>query len=195
MAKTKKISINAFDKIMKENHTPTETFEWNGVEVIVKKTLSFKEVLEFVDSVVKSCFSVEDGAYIPEAKDFAVKTCILEKYANFTLPNNVEHKYELIYCTNAIDEVLHRVNYQQFNEILAAINAKITHLAQANIEAVNKQMTELYSAFDNLQKQLEAMFSGINPDDFTKLLGAFGDGTINEEKIVQAYIGAKDGDK
>ena len=187
MAKTKKISINALDKIMKENYTPTETFDWYGVEVAVKKTLSFKEVLEFVDSVTKSCFSSEDGAYIPEVKDFAVKTCILEKYANFTLPNNVEHKYELIYQTNAIEEVLHRVNGQQFNEIMCAVNDKINHLAQANIEAVNRQMTELYTAFDNLQKQLEGMFSGVNPEDFTKLLGAFGDGGIDEAKLVEAF--------
>lgn len=187
MAKTKKISINAMDKIMKENYTSTETFDWCGIEVTVKKTLAFKEVLEFVDSVTKSCFSSVDGAYLPEVKDFAVKTCILEKYANFTLPNNIEHKYELIYQTNAIEEVLHRINARQFNEIMCAINDKINHIAQANIESINKQMAELYTAFDNLQTQLESAFSGINPEDFTKFIGALGDGGIDEAKLVEAF--------
>lgn len=187
MAKTKKISINTLDKIMKENYIKLEPFEWYGNEVIVKRTLSFKEVLEFVDSVVKSCFSYEDGAYMPEVKDFAIKTCILEKYANFALPNNVEHKYELVYQTNAVEEVLQRVNARQYNEIITAIDLKVSHLASANIEAVNKQMNELYSAFNNLQEQLENMFSGVNPEDFTKMLGAFAENGIDEAKLVDAF--------
>lgn len=194
MAKAKAVSINAFDKIEKDTYKGTESFEWHGVEVVVKKTLSIKEVLEFVNDVVKTCFSADDGSYIPEVKDFAVKSCILEKYANFSLPTNIEHKYDLIYHTDAIDEVLRRVNGQQFNEIIASINAKISHLASANIEAINKQMNELYTAFDNLQKQLEAVFSGIDPSDLTKLVGALGDKGINEEKIVKAYINQKTGE-
>lgn len=194
MAKAKAVSINAFDKIEKDTYKGTESFEWHGVEVVVKRTLSIKEVLEFVNDVVKTCFSADDGSYIPEVKDFAVKSCILEKYANFSLPTNIEHKYDLIYHTDAIDEVLRRVNEQQFNEIIASINAKISHLASANIEAINKQMNELYTAFDNLQKQLEAVFSGIDPSDLTKLVGALGDKGIDEEKIVKAYINQKTGE-
>lgn len=194
MAKAKAVSINAFDKIEKDTYKGTESFEWHGVEVVVKKTLSIKEVLEFVNDVVKTCFSADDGSYIPEVKDFAVKSCILEKYANFSLPTNIEHKYDLIYHTDAIDEVLRRVNGQQFNEIIASINAKISHLASANIEAINKQMNELYTAFDNLQKQLETVFAGIDPSDLTKLVGALGDKGIDEEKIVKAYINQKTGE-
>ena len=102
MAKTKKISVNAFQKVMKETYSPTYTFDWNGIEVTVNKTLSLKDMLEFVDDVVKSCFTEETNRYLPEVKDFVIRVCILEKYANFTMPQNVENQYELVYCTDAV---------------------------------------------------------------------------------------------
>lgn len=188
MAKTKKISINAFDKIVKENYAPVTTIEWHGQEVVIKCTLSFKEMLEFVDSVTKTCFTMTTNTYMPEVKDFAVKSNILEKYANFTLPDNLDHRYELIYSSDAIETILTHVNYHQFNEIMAAIDAKIKNLAQSNIEATNKQMNEIYAAFTNLQTQIEGMFSGIDASNFNALIGAFGNGGLNEEKLVDAYL-------
>lgn len=188
MAKTKKISINAFDKIVKDTYTPTTTVEWHGQEIIVKRNLSFKEMMEFVDSVTKTCFTLSTNTYMPEVKDFAVKSNILEKYANFALPNNLEHRYELIYSSDAVETVLNCVSHQQFNEIMASIDAKINNLAQSNIEAMNKQMNELYTAFANLQSQMEGLFSGVKTDDFSALISAFGNGGLNEDKLVEAYL-------
>lgn len=193
MAKMKKISVNAFEKAMKETYTPTETFDWNGIEVTVKKNLSLKEMLEFVDSVVKSCFTKDTNAYMPEIKDFATKVCILEKYANFTMPSNVETQYALIYYTDAVERVLGYVNPQQFNEICFAISKKVDNLAQANIEAMNKQMNELYNAFDNLQNQLIGLFDGVNNDDIRAVAGALANGTLDEEKLVKAYTHQTEG--
>lgn len=195
MAKVKKITINDFEKVMKETYTPTETFDWNGVEVTVKKTLSLKEALEFVDSVVKSCFTEDTNTYMPEIKDFAIKTCILEKYANFTMPSNIEYQYALIYSTDAVERVLSYVNTQQFNEICRAISDKIDNIAQANIEAINKQMNELYNAFSDLQTHLGGLFNGINNDDIRAVAGAIANGTLDEEKLVKAYIENKDSDQ
>lgn len=188
MAKTKRISINAFDKIAKETYTPTETIEWNGIEVTIKRTLSFEEMMTFVDSVVKSCFTIDKGTYLPEVKDFAIKSCILEMYSNFSLPNNTEHKYNLIYCTDAIQAVLQHINVQQFNEIVQAINDKLDNLAQEDIEMVHRQMNDLYTAFDNLQKQFSGVFEGINADDVSKLVNAITDNKLDEEKLVKAYV-------
>ena len=188
MAKTKRVSVNAFEKVMKEVYTPTEVFNWHGIEVTVKKTLSLKEMLEFVDSVVKSCFAKDTNTYMPEIQDFATKVCILEKYANFTMPSNVESQYVLAYCTDAVECVLSRVNQEQFDEINYAICKKIENLAQANIEAVNRQMHELYGAFDNLQNQLASLFDGVNNDDIKAVTAALANGSLDEEKLVAAYV-------
>ena len=187
MAKIKKISVNAFEKVMKETYTPTETFDWNGIEVTVKKNLSLKETLEFVDGVVKSCFTKDTNAYMPEVMEFATKAYVLEKYANFTMPSNVETQYDLVYHTDAVERVLSYINPQQFNEICLAISAKAENLAQANIEAVNRQMNELYNAFDNLQDRIAGLFEGVDGEDIRAVAGALANGTIDEEKLVRAY--------
>ncbi len=191
MAKIKKITVNAFEKVMKETYKPAETFDWNGVEVIVKKTLSLREMIEFVDTVVKSCFTETDGVYIPEVKDFILKVCVLEKYANFTMPRNLETQYDLIYNTDAYECVLNYVNAQQFGEICCAINAKIEHQTQANVEASHKQMNTLFDAFESLQEQLSGVFTGVGENDVRAVVDALSSGTLDEEKLVRAYANIK----
>ena len=184
----KKISISAFENIMKNTYTSTKTVEWNGVEITIQHTLSFKDFLTFVDSVVKSCFSIDNNAYMPEIKDFAIKCCVLEMYANFALPVNVERKYDLVYCTDAVRTVLAEINPEQYGVIMNAIDSKIENMAQANIEALNRQMSELYSAFENMQNQMSGVFEGVGADELSKLVGAISNGSFDESKLVQAYI-------
>lgn len=190
MSKQKKISITTFDNVMKATYSPAETINWHGEEVIIKRNLSLRDVLTFVDGVTKACFTEETGAYIPEVKDFIIKCYVLEMYANFTLPQNLEHKYELVYCTDAVSIVLQHINSEQFAEVLNAINDKIDNIAQSNIEAINKRMNEVYAAFANLQSQLEGMFSGFNPEDIPNLINALSNGALSEERLVQAYMNA-----
>lgn len=197
-AKVKRISVNAFEKAMKDTYTPVETFDWNGIEVTVKKCLGLKEMMEFVDSVVKSCFADNTGEYIPEIKDFATKVCILEKYANFTMPSNVESQYALIYQTDAVERVLGYVNPQQFNEVCVAIAKKVEHRAQADIEASRKELNRMIDSIDVLQEQMSALFAGVSADDIKAVAQAVDGGALDEHKIVRAYIdetGDKAGDE
>ena len=186
--KTKKISVTAFDKVMRDTRVAAQTVEWNGIEITIKHTLSLKDMLAFVDSVTKSCFLSENNAYIPEVKAFAIKCCVLELYANFVLPANVEHKYDLVYNTDAFDVVIQYVNMKQLNEIVDAISDKVDNLAQANIEAVQKQMYDMCSTLNDLQKQISSVFDGINSEDVSKFIGAVAEGGLDEEKLVQAYF-------
>ena len=184
----KKISISAFENIMKDTYTSTKTIAWNGVEITIQRTLSFKDFLTFVDTVVKNCFSIDNNAYMPEIKDFAIRCCVLEMYANFALPINVERKYDLAYCTDAVQTVISEINPEQYNVLISAIDSKIENMAQANIEALNKQMSEISSAFENMQNQMSGVFEGVGAEEMSKLIGAISDGSFDESKLVQAYI-------
>ena len=185
--KSKKISITTLDKVMRETQTPVVNVDWHGVEITIKNTLPFRDVLAFVDSVSKSCFASATNAYLPEVKVFAIKCCVLEMYANFSLPANVEHKYDLVYNTDAFDVVLEHINIKQLNEIVDAISEKVENMAQANVEAINKQMNEIYAAFDGLQKQIGGIFSGVSSEDISKFVNAVSDGELDENKLMQAY--------
>lgn len=185
--KKKKISVNDFEKVMKEMYTEDYiVFDWRGIEVTVKRTLGVKEMISFVTGVVNSCFG-ENLTYNPEANEFAFNANILSMYANFTMPSNIELQYKLIYCTDAVAAVMEFINPVQLEEIRNAIHERIRYRIKANVESVNRQITEMFSAIDNLQTQLSDVFSGIGSEDISRLTSALSGG-INEEKLVEAYI-------
>lgn len=191
MAKIKKVSITAFDKIVDESYVPSNSIEWHGIELIIKRTLSFSEMMTFVNKVVQTCFSEEDGTYLPEVRDFMINSCVLEMYGNFAIPSNIEHLYSLIYCSDAVQTVLGNVNRFQFDEIVDAIDRKIEYLAQSHIDTITKQAEALYASVENLQQQLADVFSGVKAEDMKKMIGAISNSQIDEEKLVAAYIDQK----
>lgn len=185
--KTRKISITAFDKVMRETER-IKNIEWRGLVITVRRTLPLRDMLSFVNAVTKSCFDSETNAYLPEIKVFAIKCCILEMYANFSLPSNIEHRYDLIYNTDAFDTVIQHIDTRQLNEIVDAINEKVDNIAQANIETINKQMNDIYRAFEGLQNQFTKIFSGVSSKDMAGFVQAVSEGGLDEEKLVKAYM-------
>lgn len=188
MAKgTNRISIRTIDAIVKEQFPNFVTEIWNGTELRIKKSLSFSEMLSFVNDVVKSCIQEEHG-YMPELMDFAIKSNILSRYANFSLPDNLEHRYDILYQTDAVAFVVSHINKSQLQEITTAINHKVSYLCNSNIQQMQKQMGDFLSAFETLQGKMTNLFSNLTPDDVTRLIGAINDGGLDESKIVSAYL-------
>ena len=129
---TKKISIPAFSKVAKEHFPATVTKSWFDNELVIKTILPLSDMLTFVNDVVSGCFS-EDGEYIPEVKDFIIKSNILTKYGNLTLPDNLKQRYTMVYETNAVKIILANVNNMQFTAMMHSIDEKIAYLCNANI--------------------------------------------------------------
>lgn len=189
MAKTiKRVSITTLDKIAKETfNNNVETFEWYGTDIVIKHSIGLSDVLEFVNNVVESCFG-ESGNFIPEVMDFAIKGNILTKYANLTMPENLEHRYDLIYQTDIVDEVCKRINRAQLQEVISSISKKIDYLCSVNASVVQQKLNELVIAFEGMQKQTASLFDNVSNEDIEKLIGAVSSGSISEEKIVEAYM-------
>lgn len=189
--KIKKISINAFEKAVEADYESTVNVEWRGLAIVVNHSITLNDMLTFVDSVVKSCFEKETGTYMPEVKDFAIRSCIIEHYTNITLPTNVEKRYDLLYHSDLLDAIMPNIEQLQFNSLIRAIEDKTAHLAQANIEAMSKQMNELYASMDNMRKQLESTFTGVDGNELNRVIAALSSGKLDEEKIVNAIMSAK----
>lgn len=188
--KIKKISVNAMDEIMK-NVENTVSVEWNGIDVLITKTLSLKDMVSFVDGVVKSCFEEATGSYIPEAMDFAIRANILERYANFSLPSNMEAQYDIVMQSGAVEMVVERVNNAQFNQIIRSIEAKVKNIADMNVQMLHKQFNEVLTSFETMQNKFAALFSGIDAGDINKLVGAISEHGMDESKLVKAYMEQK----
>lgn len=186
MEKVNRIDASTLVEAVNKITEQTTEFEWNGMNIVVNRTLPMETMLEFVDYVVKTCFS-DDGEYLPEVKDFAIKSCLLEMYANFDLPKDLPTRYAVIYNSDIVDAVLNRIEGRQFGEIINAIEQKIANLAQANVQMVYAQMNRINDEFENLQNNIAALFTGVEQDDIKKLVNAISNGNIDEGKIVQAF--------
>lgn len=188
MAKTeKKVSIALFDKIVKEHFQNEATIQWHGAEVRVKRTLSLKEMLSFVDEVVGSCFHDELG-YMPEVKDFAIKSSILTRYANFSVPDNLEHRYQMVYGTDAVDAVCAVIDTTQLQEIVNSINSKIRFLCDSKAAMIQERINDVLSTMEEMRDNTKSIFDGITQDDLKNLMGAITSNGLDEQKLVQAYI-------
>lgn len=191
MAKTeKKVSIALFDKIAKEHFKNESLIQWHEAEVRIKRTLSLTDMLSFVDDVVKSCFHDELG-YMPEVKDFAIKSNILTRYANFSMPDNLEHRYQMIYGTDAVDAVCESIDTTQLQEIVSSINSKIRFLCDSKANLIQDRINDVLSIMEELSDSTKDIFGGLSHDDLKALMGAITDNGFDEGKIVQAYLEQK----
>ena len=188
MAKAdKKVSIALFDKIAKEQFQNEVTIEWHDAQLRVKYALSLTDMLAFVDDVVGSCFHDKLG-YIPEVKDFAIKTNILSRYANFSLPDNLEHRYQLVYMTDAVDAVCAAIDGTQLQEIVNSINDKIRFLCDSKATMIQERINDVLNTMEEMRDNTKSIFDGITQDDLKNLMGAITSNGLDEQKLVQAYI-------
>ncbi len=188
MAKAdKKVSIALFDKIAKEQFRNEATIEWHDAQIRVKYALPLTDMLAFVDDVVGSCFHDKLG-YMPEVKDFAIKSNILYRYANFTLPDNLEHRYQLVYVTDAVDAVCAAIDGTQLQEIVNAINSKIRFLCDSKATMVQERINDVLNTMEEMRDNTKSIFEGITQDDLKSLMSAITSSGLDEQKLVHAYI-------
>ena len=192
MAKSeKRISVNAFEKQVNASKPENIiTFMWGDIEVTVKRRLPLSEYVDFVEGVVKECFTKDDFTYLPEIKNFVINCYVLTKYANFTLPSSIHNQYE-IYDSNAVSEVLKYVDANQFGEIVDAIDAKIDAELRLGTSVIQAQFSRLAASLSDLEEKFEGIFSGIGKDEMLEMINAITDGKFDETKLVSAYLDQK----
>ena len=187
-----KISVDAFERQVEANRPNNiSTFMWGDVEVSVKRRLPFADVLEFVDNVVKTCFTQKDLTYLPEVKNFTIKSDVLTMYANFTMPSDVKYQYELIYDSDIVSEVIKYIDREQFDEILAAIDDKIDAEIQIGASMLKAQVSKLITSISDLENRFSDIFSGIGEKEMANMISAITDGKFDADKLISAYFDKK----
>lgn len=182
-----RISVSLLEKIVKDKYSPTSTVTWNGLEITVKESLSFKEMILFVDGVVKGCFASDDGAYMPEVKDFVIKCSILEDYTNLTLPQGIERKYDIIYHSDIADVIMSKINASQYYEMITAIDKRIDAIVNANVDNFNKQVNSMNDAIDRIEEQMKTSLDGVDLEALSKMLGILDDEGTDSSSIIDIY--------
>ena len=192
--KAKKISVTSFEKAAKAAYEPTTTVKWGDIEIVVTRTLPLSKVMQIVSDTVELCFT-DDGEYMPEIKDFAIRKFLLEEYGNFRLPENTSLQYELLYTTNACEVVRNEINDRQFIVVVDSIERRISHRLSVDTSRVNQQMESLYSEFAKLESLLSNVFEGIGADTMTGLINTLQNGKFDEDKLVDAVLKHKESEE
>ena len=194
ITKTKKVSISMMDKVVKEGRQADASFEWNGGTVEVKRTLSFTDMLAVIQTITASCFASDTGEYLPAARELATRSGLIERYSNIKLPDNIDHKYEILFGTDLYETVLQYVDRMQYGVILNSIDEKLDYMVEANIVMMRKQLGDIMARIEQMIDQTTAVFSGVNAADLEKVSKAIGEhGMVDEKKLMEAYLETKQG--
>lgn len=190
MAKIKKISVNAFEKIVKENYETAIVREWRGLEVTITPTISLKDVMGLVAEVADNCF-MEDGRFMPEVMQPLLDCGVVERYTNISLPSNLESRYELVARSNILDFLMAHINTNQYNDIVMAIRDRVEYMCDVNTSEFNHAMTQMMQSLEDIQESTKNLFSGMTETDLKALVSAVSGERAIEEKIVGEYIKQK----
>lgn len=167
---------------------------WLGYTIHIKHVLDFAEMMSFVNGVVSGCFAKSDNHYMPEVRDFYLRYFIVESYTNIELPDSIEEKNQVLYGSNLVDTVLCNVDMGQYHAIVSAIDKKIAYFVNANVKQITDEVNLVSSHLNKLYDDLSETFSGIDRDTITSIANAISGGVIDEKKLVEAVIAARDKD-
>lgn len=154
MAQKNKVSVAAIEQAMKEQfNNDAKTVQWCGVEIEYKEVLSMVEMKAFVDGVVEACFDGE-GDYIPEFKDWLIRTNTVQLYTNVRMPQNIEKQYDILYQTDLYEQIVGMVYHKQYEDIMKAIDDKLAYRRNADVVAIRMQLAGLIKQFESMGEDL-----------------------------------------
>lgn len=193
-----KISINQLESSITDDNVVTEGLldsDGNlidGVSVQVNTVIPLPEMISFVSDVVESCIDGETGEYLPEAYDVAIRAAVLTRYGNFTLPENIDKQYWLLYRAPAFDQVMSLIDKHQFNSIIRAIDEKIEFKLQLITSSAITKVNEMVGQLNEIVENVGNVFSGIGVGDMSRVLQCASkiDG-LSEDELVKMILSAQ----
>ena len=155
----------------------------DGVDVVVKPMISMNEMFSFVNDVVSLCYSDKESSYSPEIRDFAIRVNVIKRYTNISLPDNASDMYIFVYSGNIFDVVMENINIAQFKSMVFGIDQRIKNINDANISAIQKEITSIVNDMEKFGKAISDMFGDVDKDTFNALIESLSNGGFDENKL------------
>lgn len=195
--KVNRISVTKFEKVVSKDNVvviPLDGVEDTNIEIT--KSISLQNMIEFVENVAESCVDMESGEFTPQVRDFAIKRELLTKYANFTMPNNIEKQYDFIYGSTVVDIVIQNINQLQFQEIISSIDRKIKFMLDCVTSISASNTVKLLNKLDSIAEQNTAMFDSLQGEDISTVFSNINAiANMDEEKLARAVKEIQSSDK
>lgn len=187
-----KISIDNFGKILKNDNVATLFYgdKKDKFEVHVKRTIPLSDMLLLVQEVVESCIDGENGEYLPEACEFAIRRAVLTYYTNIDMSEkSLEEQYSFLYNTTVYKDVYDEIDGSQYYDIVAAIDKKIKYMLDIMSSTAVSKIIEVISKFNDIVNDSNKMFGQMSEGDlsnFVKEISNLKD--MKEEDLAKAIL-------
>lgn len=187
--KETRISVNKLESVVHNESKAVELYGGDGVSMEIHPVLSLREMMQFVENVVSSCFDADTGRYTPEAKEFAIRANILTLYANFNLPTNIEKQYDLLYKSYVINQLMEHIDTEQLKEIREAIDARIEHEVRMLESTLASKTQEVINRVSSLVEQMEAVFGDMDEESLSSIVKQFASMNVTDsDAMAEAVI-------
>lgn len=163
---------------MIENNKKICVAAWIGGEMNVRHNVDLKTMMEIINTTVEACFD-ELGTYLPEVRKPVMWACVVEKYTDIELPDDIESKANLFIYTDIIDSIMKHIDIEQIHEIEDAINKRIENSTNAGNNVLAHGLMNTYASISAIYNELENAIKQIGDVEPQKLFKA--SGSITEE--------------
>ena len=188
MSEQKMISVEKMDEIMKD-YFPAETvIDYHGQELVVYRTVPFIVFCDMVRKIAGACFNPDTGEYMPEVREFATRASVMEAYTNIRVPQNPEHQYQMLYCTDLWDIIINAISGSQYLDLDTSIDERIRVRNDANRVEFESEVQRVVDTITQTGEQITEIFQNVSADDLQNLVGAIENGAVDENKLVQAVV-------
>ena len=155
---------------------------------IVKKRLTLKESVNFINKVVRTFFDYDDNGdiigFTPYLGRIQLKIEFLKYYTDFKFSDNPEKDFEGI-CGFQIKDCYGKIDFIQFAEMDNAIQDKVNTLKEIYVENQN--------GFSKLMNELTSTVQSLNIPEFdfaelNKFMKKFDESGLNAQELVNTYL-------
>ena len=184
--KAKKISVNQLEKALGDVEC-VDILKFGDLEIEVKKFISLQDMVQFVHDASDPCF-LDDGTYMPEVKQLAFASAMIEHFTNLRLPDSMDKRIAIMYGTDIVCEIMETVSSNQLQHLSDAVDEKIDHMLDVDIQRNRAMLQDAVDQFAKSQEKLVGVFDDLTSEDVKNMASAFSNGSFDEQKLVTEMV-------
>lgn len=166
------------------------TIDWEDTKVEIKRFLPMADAMGYINDVVAGCLA-DNGEYYPEALDFMRRRELINRYTNFSLPEDTAAEYRILYGTELYDMVYEMIECDQLDVLWTAINTRIDMIKNDKRSAIERQLADMYAAMKSLSDVLSETVGEVNGEQISDFIKVLSNNQMDEKKVVSALLDEK----
>ena len=164
----------------------TEKITVCGHEITVARSLTYNELLYFVEYVANSCFT-DDGIYVPQVFTTMFRSAVINSFTDIEVPVEMDAKFSFVNYTSVYDEVAAVVGKDLIGYLSDIVDEKIDYLIKQNTESIKADLQKTAGMLQGVAQTVQDMAKGFDADTISGLMTALDKNTADRNQLIAAY--------